>query len=101
MTAGIGILGHVSAYFGTVESQGRGTLHLHPLLWLDGAPSADDMCEWFKDEGFHVKVKSYIHANLHAYLPGLEDCETVKVIPKMKDIAYNHPLDPALSEYCQ
>ena len=57
MTTGIGILGHVSAYFGTVESQGRGTLHLHLLLWLDGVLSADDMCEWLKDEGFYVKVK--------------------------------------------
>ncbi len=28
----IGVFGRVSAYFGTVESQGRGTLHLHPSL---------------------------------------------------------------------
>jgi hypothetical protein len=30
-----GVLGPTKAYFGTVESQGRGSLHLHILLWLD------------------------------------------------------------------
>ena len=30
-----GVLGPVKAYFGTVESQGRGSLHLHLLIWLD------------------------------------------------------------------
>ncbi|KIK22654.1 hypothetical protein PISMIDRAFT_651606, partial [Pisolithus microcarpus 441] len=33
-----GILGFVSGYFGVVESQGRGSLHLHMLLWLNDAP---------------------------------------------------------------
>ena len=70
MMAGVGILGHLSAYFGTVELQGRETLHLHLLVWLDGAPSADEMCEWLKDKSFHEKVKRYIHVNLHAYILG-------------------------------
>lgn len=29
-----GVLGPMDSYFGTVESQGRGSLHLHMLLWL-------------------------------------------------------------------
>ena len=29
-----GLLGHVRAYFGMVETQGRGTLHLHSIIWL-------------------------------------------------------------------
>ena len=102
MSAGIGILGCVSAYFGTVKSQGQGTLYLHLLLWLDGVPSDDEMCKWLKHESFHAKVKKYIHANLHAYLPGLEDCESIKAIPRMRDIAYNnHPVDPGSAEYRQ
>ncbi|KAH1907588.1 hypothetical protein KXW47_001287, partial [Aspergillus fumigatus] len=28
-----GVLGDISNYFGVVESNGRGTLHLHALLW--------------------------------------------------------------------
>lgn len=31
-----GLLEPVSTYFGTVETNGRGMLHLHCLVWLDG-----------------------------------------------------------------
>jgi len=31
-----GILGLVNAYYGCVESQGRGTLHCHMLVWVEG-----------------------------------------------------------------
>lgn len=34
--ADTGILGDVSNYFGVVESNGRGMLHLHTLVWLRG-----------------------------------------------------------------
>jgi Helitron helicase-like domain at N-terminus len=33
---GKGILGEVSTYFGVVETNGRGMLHLHTLIWLAG-----------------------------------------------------------------
>lgn len=32
-----GYYGNTSAYYGTVEQQGRLTLHLHLLLWIRGA----------------------------------------------------------------
>lgn len=35
-TGRIGILGQVSNYFGVVETNGRGMLHLHCLVWLAG-----------------------------------------------------------------
>jgi hypothetical protein len=35
-TTDIGILGDVSNYFGVVESNGRGMLHLHTLVWVRG-----------------------------------------------------------------
>ena len=31
-----GILGLVKAYYGCVEAQGRGTLHCHMMIWLEG-----------------------------------------------------------------
>ncbi|MCP4453926.1 MAG: hypothetical protein GY809_20890, partial [Planctomycetes bacterium] len=34
-----GIFGRVEAYYGTVEAQGCGTLHLHMLIWLVDIPS--------------------------------------------------------------
>ncbi|KAF5320357.1 hypothetical protein D9611_011328 [Ephemerocybe angulata] len=33
---GPGIFGYCDAYYGTVETQGRGTLHCHMLIWLKG-----------------------------------------------------------------
>ena len=35
-SGGSGILGDVSNYFGVVETNGRGMLHLHALIWLRG-----------------------------------------------------------------
>lgn len=31
-----GVYGHCDAYYGTVEAQGKGTLHCHMLVWLRG-----------------------------------------------------------------
>jgi len=31
-----GLYGETNAYYGTVEQQGRLTLHLHMLLWIKG-----------------------------------------------------------------
>lgn len=33
-----GAFGTVFAYFGTVETQGRGSLHIHMMLWIAGLP---------------------------------------------------------------
>ena len=38
-----GILGLVNGYYGCVETQGRGTLHCHMLVWLDGALNCDEI----------------------------------------------------------
>jgi hypothetical protein len=32
----LGVLGDISNYFGVVESNGRGLLHLHTLIWIRG-----------------------------------------------------------------
>ena len=94
-----GILGKISAYFGTVESQGRGTLHLHILIWLDDTPSADELVELLKTEEFRDRVHSFIKANIRSYLPGLESAESVKEITKDSDIAYSRPPNPSAEDY--
>jgi hypothetical protein len=94
-----GIFGRVSAYFGTVESQGRGTLHLHLLLWLENAPTSEVMSEMLRSEAFRMKVANFIHANLRAYLPGLESAESTRAIPRDKEIAWNRPPNPNSTRY--
>lgn len=38
-----GILGVVKAHYGCVEAQGRGSLHCHMLIWIEGALNPNDI----------------------------------------------------------
>jgi hypothetical protein len=38
-----GVLGHVKTYYGTVEETGKGTLHMHLLVWLYGGKNGRDV----------------------------------------------------------
>ena len=96
-----GVLGTMSAYVGCVESQGRGTLHLHMLLWLANTPTSGELQALFKMEDFWSRVVAYIKANLHAYLPGLESAHMVWAIPKEKEIPYSQPPNPASPTYAK
>ena len=55
-----GVLGPVKAYFGTVESQGRGSLHLHLLIWLAHDMKPADLKEKIQDVNFREKLKAYL-----------------------------------------
>ncbi|GJJ10016.1 hypothetical protein Clacol_004242 [Clathrus columnatus] len=94
-----GIFGEASAYFGTVESQGQGTLHLHTIIWLKNTPSSEKIHEMLQTICFRDKVCQFIKANFHAYLPGLENKESINSIPRDKEITYNRPIDPQVDEY--
>ncbi len=96
-----GIFGRVSAYYALTETQGRGCLHLHLLLWLEDAPTAEEMTKKLKLIHFREKVIAFIKANLRAYLPGLESVESIKAIPREKNLAYNRPPNPSDDNYTQ
>ena len=81
-----GVLGNVSAYIGSIKSQGCGTLHLHMLLWLVNTPTLKELKEQLKNADFCACVVSFIKANLCVYLPGLESADTVHAIPKEEEI---------------
>jgi len=48
-----GVLGRVNGYFGTVETQGRGSLHLHMLVWIHGSLSATEISERLDSPELH------------------------------------------------
>ena len=60
----MGVFGRVQAYFGVVESQNRGSLHLHLLVWLEGAPTSDEMHKLLQEAEFRARILAYIWANL-------------------------------------
>ncbi|KAI6126362.1 hypothetical protein EDD16DRAFT_1753560 [Pisolithus croceorrhizus] len=94
-----GIFGHVKAYFGVVESQGQGSLHLHMLLWLMDAPTMEEMEVLLTQESFQDQVQAFIQANIWAYLPGLETVESIRNIANEVDIAYSRPPMPGTCSY--
>ena len=55
-----GVLGPTKAYFGTVENQGRGSLHLHILIWLDHELTPSQLKESSKDESFRKGLLNYL-----------------------------------------
>jgi hypothetical protein len=59
-----GIYGDTSAYYGTVEQQGRLTLHLHLLLWIRGNLSPQEMRTRILDPNsqFRKELVSYLES---------------------------------------
>jgi hypothetical protein len=62
-----GLYGDTSAFYGTVEQQGRLTLHLHMLLWIRGSLSPDEMRHMILDptSDFRRKLVEYLES-VHA-----------------------------------
>ncbi|KAG6952915.1 hypothetical protein JG687_00012719 [Phytophthora cactorum] len=58
-----GLFGDVKAYFGMVETQGRGTLHIQFLIWLNRCPpnsaAVESLLESADSESFREQVVSY------------------------------------------
>ena len=46
-----GVLGLVKAHYGCVEAQGRGTLHCHMLVWLEGALNPNEIRDRLAKDG--------------------------------------------------
>ncbi|KAJ7494790.1 hypothetical protein B0H11DRAFT_1910735 [Mycena galericulata] len=88
----------VNGYIGTVEAQARGTLHLHILLWLKGAPTAEQMRAALGTEEFRKKVTSFLKNTIRADIKGTTG-ETVLQLKKQSSVSYSRPVDPRLPNY--
>ncbi|KAH7924255.1 hypothetical protein BV22DRAFT_1047590 [Leucogyrophana mollusca] len=88
-----GILGKLSAYFGVVEAQGRGSLHVHMFIWLCDTPNMDEMHSLLKSEEFRESVRKYIRHNIRAHLDGLDE-EEISRTRKEAQLPFRRPLDP-------
>ena len=93
-----GILGVIEGYIGSVEAQGRGTLHLHTLLWLHGSVPSEQMKQLLLTDEFRSRVKSFIASNIRADLrhsPG----SSILSIPRESCVAFSRPVDPRVTPY--
>ncbi|CAF2181151.1 unnamed protein product, partial [Rotaria magnacalcarata] len=71
-----GVLGPVKAYFGTVENQGRGSLHLHLLVWLGHNLKPADMKARVQDTDFREKLKEYLEDIIKEDLDNFKEKDT-------------------------
>ncbi|KAG5221210.1 hypothetical protein IMY05_C4454000100 [Salix suchowensis] len=59
-----GLYGDVEAYFGTVEQQGRLTLHLHAAIWIRGSLSPKDLRECLMNQNsvWNQKITDWLES---------------------------------------
>ena len=90
----MGLLGRIASYFGVVEAQGRGSLHVHMLIWLDDTPNCNDMQSLLQSNAaFRSRIQEYIRENIRAHVDGLDE-ETMKNMGRESQLAYSRPPDP-------
>lgn len=64
-----GVLGLPKGYYGCVEAQGRGSLHCHMLIWLEGALNPQEIRERVNDTGFRDRLCAYIDDTIFTSVP--------------------------------
>jgi hypothetical protein len=65
-----GLFGRCTTYYGMVEAQGRGTLHCHMLLWIEGNPNPQDLRDAMAaDPEFQTSMFRWIESIIQCQLP--------------------------------
>jgi hypothetical protein len=86
-----GAFGRCSAYYGMVEAQGRGMLHCHFLIWLEGNLNPQQLRDRMSnDKDFKAKMFEWLEATIKCQLP--DDKEVIEEL--------NGPLPRPLVRNC-
>jgi uncharacterized protein YfiM (DUF2279 family) len=94
----MGVLGRGNAYFGAVEAQGRGSLHLHLIMWLRDSPNAEETTTMLQLPAFRDKIKSYLRANVRSHIDDLTE-EVLSSMDSTPELAWGRPPDPDSPDY--
>ncbi|KAF8198385.1 hypothetical protein K438DRAFT_1672556, partial [Mycena galopus ATCC 62051] len=79
-----GILGVVKAYYGCVEAQGRGTLHCHMLVWVEGGLNPNEIKQRVlgtdtSDIDFGKRLLAFLDDTISNFIP--EDPDPALKVP--------------------
>ena len=102
-----GLYGKIKAYYGTVEQQGRLTLHLHMLLWLMGNLTPEEMKQRILDpkSDFQKKIIDWIEScQIGEFLTGTKEEVMDKVKQKETEQGYKDPTETMAlppPQYCK
>lgn len=94
----MGIFGVVNGYFGVVEAQGRGSLHVHLLVWLKNAPNAEEMLELLAQDAFRQQITPYIEHNIQSFLDGFDE-DYVEHSEREQHLTFSRPPNPRSSNW--
>jgi len=90
-----GIYGETGGFYGTVEQQGRLTLHLHLLLWIRGSLSPQEIREKIMDPNsdFQRKLVEYLESvHVGEFLTGSMDEVEAQIESNKCDRNYKDPV---------
>jgi hypothetical protein len=87
-----GIFGRTKAHYGTVETQGRGSLHLHVLFWIHGAPTPEVLAEKLATTEFPPHLLAHLQNIIKEQFPDGEIVESVN--DENKSCCSQRPPDP-------
>ena len=71
-----GVLGVVKAHYGCVEAQGRGTLHCHMLVWIEGSLDPNKLKERLLREpggAFEKRLVAYLQDAIQTSIPVFDE----------------------------
>ncbi|KAJ7720619.1 hypothetical protein B0H16DRAFT_1335995, partial [Mycena metata] len=67
---GNGLFGRCCGYYGMVEAQGRGTLHCHMLIWIEGNPTPQELRDRMRESPeFKDKMFRWLESIIQCQLP--------------------------------
>ncbi|CAF1202328.1 unnamed protein product [Adineta ricciae] len=96
-----GLLGPIKAYFGTVENQGRGSLHLHILMWLDHDLTPTQLKKSVENEEFRNGLIGYLEDIIKQDLSNFtSDASSIDILENQQSITSDRfdRTDPILNE---
>ncbi|KAF9038750.1 hypothetical protein BJ165DRAFT_1352678, partial [Panaeolus papilionaceus] len=103
-----GLYGKTSAYYGTVEQQGRLTLHLHMMVWIEGSISPQQIKDRFEndDSDFTINLIKYLEsAHTGDFLTGNLNTVQENVSQHMTENDYIDPIrtlpTPSIGRTCE
>jgi hypothetical protein len=98
----IGIFGEVSTYFGVVEANGRGMLHLHCLVWLAGNLDFFDLRgKMLNDPEFARQMIEYLESIILEHIDARDDDDSPDLtsVPSALDGETDEAYANALRKY--
>ena len=90
-----GILGVVNGYYGCVEAQGRGSLHCHMLVWVEGGMNPNEIRQRAVERGdseFAQRLIKFLDDCISTAIPLKPDAPE----PRLQCWKYNHPPGPCV-----